>query len=1210
MKKQIFTLGLFFIFFFPLIAQQNDNFWLPVNTPKDSSYQFNGYTFFYDGTPHFQLAINNKGVWLLAKTYIHKGYIKHSLLYRSTDQGESWQKIDKSLPKNMGFLPEVNSDWGITQLVAVDSVFLLVATEKMMGHTDPRNNRILRSYNGGISWEIANDNPVSQEVKLIPQEPGKVIKMESVRSMPDRTLPTVPMSYQKSYVQLEESTDYGTSFRERYSADLDTMVAVKGGIYNTYFESITNGSSKFLKVRNTFWRKLGDLGLQATEGTNIYYETEGNKVSFGNINSKALSNPRDIELTRIPYLFVETGTSNLYTYGNNNTILKSTDGGKNWRAVGAPAFKYMDKLFPIPCSGNLYVSGVHKSQKEETVTYIQPYTGFKKQKTLFINPSWRSQDGGMTWQELKGLTAAIDDWDYDSDGTIYVATQHGLFKSREKECIGKPTEIKPTLHYGTTIITHDDLPVSPQHNFESWMERMAEAILSKAAKGEVYLYDPEKGIFEQLFTTGNNPSTGEKIFIFDWFEASKVKEQGYTEAAAEELYLALTKANIPKKDLQKIHFIGHGRGCIVNALAIERLYQRSPGQFSIDQVTNLGPYELLVDMGDVHPELKTQLLHPLPLPELPSTDDPKIDHIGPGVIKWQGYYSDTYWQDNGVQITYGLARAIGQGLFDLGVDKIKKVLNSRNWGESEAEYLNHVSREFKRLEEELVGAQGDENKIVTILKEAGSILEAIPSKQVGKALGRVLGVAGWALLAYDVYEALMESNTNSDGITGTENFHWVEKDGKTIIHHSSNDPLFEYLGIIDAYIQTIEQSEPEKCTFQGLNGLTGGYCLARLNNGASHRGVAPQQGYPVPAHDYFEDQRVRGKHRIIGVLNGSIDRHDETAPGWTFFGGNKKGTVRFEEEKIYLDLIPGKAVSIRHNRMFVPSAAEAISFTQKAMNVTDYALDVVIKDVNSGKEKVQTFPVLTKDGNKQLRQIIPVSGFQNKVVTIEFRPYSTHKSTPSYPSAVPGSLTLDDLRLLEKLPISASSSSNQNKDLSQEQEAAKMVSLEKEERKPVVTQQLTGNFSSVDPWSVSGGEAKVVKEYLALKPAAQKQAVSFIHPPVRVPQNFNTLSVLLNYDRVGKGDIDINIINLENNETTLVHHKEVKVSLLDNINKGLDKFNSTWDNLSLDESPKQFEKVRVDVSRFRGIPISIEIKYTPKGSGKPILFIDEVQFEY
>ena len=183
---------------------------------------------------------------------------------------------------------------------------------------------------------------------------------------------------------------------------------------------------------------------------------------------------------------------------------------------------------------------------------------------------------------------------------------------------------------GTTIINHgfSPNPVPGSGPPPRWMETMARAILLEAGDttecgdlagtplGTVLEYDPASGQWQHV--CGSTSPNGEIILLFNWVEESDGLNlggtQGYTEHAGDVLYAALRDPQVPAAFssvdlLNRVHFIGHSRGTVVNSECVERL---AAAGIVIDHVTTMDPHPVngtldpvkgdFADWGDPTPQ--------------------------------------------------------------------------------------------------------------------------------------------------------------------------------------------------------------------------------------------------------------------------------------------------------------------------------------------------------------------------------------------------------------------------------------------------------------------------------------------------------------------------------------------------------------------------------------------------------------------------------
>lgn len=177
-------------------------------------------------------------------------------------------------------------------------------------------------------------------------------------------------------------------------------------------------------------------------------------------------------------------------------------------------------------------------------------------------------------------------------------------------------------HPETTIITHGFVldAITPTINWSDykWPFAMADAISADRQicfirEGVVYrtyldyngfsaIPDDENinTVITTHFTTDLNlDETKNVVFVSDWVEESDINKHGYLEAAADVFASALVNTAIEYPLLlNKLHFIGHSRGTIVNSEIIQRLiywYDKNllPNGINLDtemHMTTLDPH--------------------------------------------------------------------------------------------------------------------------------------------------------------------------------------------------------------------------------------------------------------------------------------------------------------------------------------------------------------------------------------------------------------------------------------------------------------------------------------------------------------------------------------------------------------------------------------------------------------------------------------------
>ena len=174
-----------------------------------------------------------------------------------------------------------------------------------------------------------------------------------------------------------------------------------------------------------------------------------------------------------------------------------------------------------------------------------------------------------------------------------------------------------TLLAGVTVITHG----WQLGGLEDWTLTMGHAILSVAddptttdEEGSIFVHNPATGRwqpaaerFPGIWANTNSPDH-HVVLVYDWALESNDSEEGWLEAAADNLFASLVDTNsylpgftgksfvewarVPNTtDYLDLHFIGHSRGAVVNSLVTARLGTTPEFKnLKVDHVTSLDPH--------------------------------------------------------------------------------------------------------------------------------------------------------------------------------------------------------------------------------------------------------------------------------------------------------------------------------------------------------------------------------------------------------------------------------------------------------------------------------------------------------------------------------------------------------------------------------------------------------------------------------------------
>ena len=201
-------------------------------------------------------------------------------------------------------------------------------------------------------------------------------------------------------------------------------------------------------------------------------------------------------------------------------------------------------------------------------------------------------------------------------------------RARLRPAIGRPLYIERLeerqVLSGVTVITHGFFPVG----VPDWAVSMGEAILDRAdgdstsrSTGTLLVHDTSDSVWKSPESvsawddSSDDPwkstfGIGEEIvLIYDWTSESNDPDNGWLEAAADNLFATLMQplpnnagqygdlagmnmfqlADLDMDEALDFHFIGHSRGAVLNTLVTQRFASYFPN-YTIDQVTSLDPH--------------------------------------------------------------------------------------------------------------------------------------------------------------------------------------------------------------------------------------------------------------------------------------------------------------------------------------------------------------------------------------------------------------------------------------------------------------------------------------------------------------------------------------------------------------------------------------------------------------------------------------------
>ena len=151
-----------------------------------------------------------------------------------------------------------------------------------------------------------------------------------------------------------------------------------------------------------------------------------------------------------------------------------------------------------------------------------------------------------------------------------------------------------------------------------------------------------------------------------------------------------------------------------------------------------------------------------------------------------------------------------------------------------------------------------------------------------------------------------------------------------------------------------------------------------------------------------------------------------------------------------------------------------------------------------------------------------------------------------------------------------------------------------------------GNFNTNEGWNTTNGESIFEKGKVSLKPDKNGTPVKLFSNAFNISANTRQLKLKIAKNLVGKGEIKVSLKNVTTNATDDVYSSKINnvVSKIDNI---LTNTNKILDgNLNLKKIEPVFEAITIDISKFAGTAVSLEIYFTNAGTSKQPIIIDGI----
>jgi photosystem II stability/assembly factor-like uncharacterized protein len=450
------------------------------------------------------------------------GYIigDNGTIYKSTHMGDGWNKLNVNFTDNLNSVTLLHQDTlriaGDTKLFASDDggktwkTYAIANvdiedsyfTSSKTGHVACKNGKILKTSDGGLTWNVkltTNVFPsnffrivfVNKNVGYASREFNYIYKTTdggetwTMLASPDATYEMCFFNENTGFIAgehgaIHKTTDGGKTwiwkgFYGRTGAnDLNSIFFIDEdngyatGMNGRIIKTINGGTtwSQYALTYNNITQvqfSSSQCGYALSGATLYKTEDKGsNWTSLGQVRPNINTVAMDFVTDSVGFLI---GGGNSGTSAPVNTIFKTINGGVTWTATSGLGNYLPEDLYSIDfidqntgfASGGYNYNGVFKTvnggqswQKIATysfsqVQFINTQTGYARDTRNIINKIYKTTDGGSSWTTKFEIEEDINSFHFIDENTGFIVGDYSLIY---KTTDGGTTWKKLALPYG------------------------------------------------------------------------------------------------------------------------------------------------------------------------------------------------------------------------------------------------------------------------------------------------------------------------------------------------------------------------------------------------------------------------------------------------------------------------------------------------------------------------------------------------------------------------------------------------------------------------------------------------------------------------------------------------------------------------------------------------------------------------------------------